>query len=88
MTDERRRRFMQVSIFAINTKSKGPDLNFFTYPLPVVSIINATEGKVIRIHELSTDSDNIASLSGTILRRRSGPSRWYSCESVERHLPA
>ncbi|KAH7029880.1 copper amine oxidase 1 [Microdochium trichocladiopsis] len=55
--DERDRRFMQALIFAVSTKSKNPDSNFYTYPMPIIPVVDSVTRQVIRIHELSTGGD-------------------------------
>ncbi|KXJ90345.1 copper amine oxidase [Microdochium bolleyi] len=55
--DERGRRFMQALIFATKSNAKGPDANFYSYPMPIIPIVDAVTREVIKIHELTTSGD-------------------------------
>lgn len=56
-SDPTDRRFMQALIFAVNTKSKNPDANFYTYPMPIIPVVDSHTREVIHIHELATGGE-------------------------------
>lgn len=55
--DERDRRFMQALIFATKKNANAPDANFYSYPMPIIPIVDSVTREVIRIHELTTGGD-------------------------------
>lgn len=48
------RRYFQALIFAFDTRSKNPDSNFYTYPLPLIPVVDWLKQEVIRVDELAT----------------------------------
>jgi primary-amine oxidase len=48
------RRYFQGLVFAIDTRSKNPDANFYAYPLPIIPVMDFEKREIIRIDELAT----------------------------------
>lgn len=48
------RRYFQALVFAIDKRVDNPDANFYSYPLPLIPVVDWVKGEVIRIDELAT----------------------------------
>jgi primary-amine oxidase len=47
-------RYFQGLIFAQDTRTGNPDSNFYAYPLPIIPIMDAYTGRIVRIDHLAT----------------------------------
>ncbi|KAK1963022.1 hypothetical protein LY78DRAFT_717875 [Colletotrichum sublineola] len=52
------RRYFQALVFAIDTRKQNPDANFYSYPLPLIPVVDWVKQEVIRIDELATGGGN------------------------------
>lgn len=52
------RRFFQGLIFALDTRSGNPDSNYYSYPLPIIPVMDFEKREIIRIDELATGGGN------------------------------
>ncbi|KAF2114734.1 copper amine oxidase-like protein [Lophiotrema nucula] len=48
------RRYFQGLCFAQDTSNGNPDANFYAYPLPIIPVLDAHRGEIIRVDKLAT----------------------------------
>lgn len=48
------RRYFQGLCFAIDTSTKNPDSNYYSYPLPIIPVMDFEKREIVRIDELAT----------------------------------
>jgi primary-amine oxidase len=53
-TDDENRRYFQALIFAADTRVKNEDSNFYSYPLPIIPVIDWLKQEVIRVDRIAT----------------------------------
>lgn len=51
---EENKRYFQGLCFAQDTRSKNPDSNFYSFPLPFIPVMDATTQEIVRIDRLAT----------------------------------
>lgn len=56
--NDENRRYFQALVFAIDTRKKNPDANFYSYPLPLIPVVDWIKQEVVRIDELATGGEN------------------------------
>ncbi|KAI1858990.1 uncharacterized protein JN550_012252 [Neoarthrinium moseri] len=52
------RRYFQALVFAMDMRSGNPDANFYSYPLPLIPVVDWLKKEVIRVDELSTGGEH------------------------------
>ncbi|TDZ36599.1 Copper amine oxidase 1 [Colletotrichum spinosum] len=57
VSDENRRYF-QALVFAIDTRKENPDANFYSYPLPLIPVVDWIKQEVVRVDEPATGGEN------------------------------
>ncbi|KAJ5018477.1 Copper amine oxidase 1 [Colletotrichum sp. SAR 10_99] len=48
------RRYFQALVFAIDKRKNNPDANFYSYPLPLIPVVDWIKQEVVRVDELAT----------------------------------
>ncbi|GJC81665.1 copper amine oxidase 1 [Colletotrichum liriopes] len=52
------RRYFQALVFAVDTQTENPDANFYSYPLPLIPVVDWVKQEVVRVDELATGGGN------------------------------
>ena len=52
--NDENQRYFQALVFAADTRSTNADTNFYTYPLPLIPVVDWIKQEVIRVDELAT----------------------------------
>ncbi|GKT94594.1 copper amine oxidase [Colletotrichum tofieldiae] len=52
------RRYFQALVFAVDTRTENPDANFYSYPLPLIPVVDWVKQEVVRVDELATGGGN------------------------------
>ncbi|RMZ87039.1 hypothetical protein DV736_g5735, partial [Chaetothyriales sp. CBS 134916] len=66
---EDNRRYFQGLIFAQDTKSGNPDSNFYSFPLPLIPVMDAHKQEIIRVERLATGGKGEALNGKTHVKR-------------------
>ncbi|OHW98995.1 copper amine oxidase 1 [Colletotrichum incanum] len=51
---DKNRCYFQALVFAVDTRTENPDANFYSYPLPLIPVVDWVKQEVVRIDELAT----------------------------------
>ncbi|KAG9245340.1 primary-amine oxidase [Calycina marina] len=67
--DEKAPRYIQGLCFARDTRSGNPDANYYTYPLPIIPVMDTNTKEIIRIDRLATGGKDDGLVYGTHNKR-------------------
>lgn len=59
------RRYFQGLVFAIDTRTGNPDSNYYSYPLPIIPVMDFEKQQIVRIDELATGGGGDSLLAGS-----------------------